>query len=55
MASEGDVDHCVKAYMHVLYYFGSFVLMLRGRYTLSNETRQFNVWDAVVNASYSVP
>ena len=31
------------------------MLMLQGRYTLSNETRQFNVWDAVVNAACSVP
>ena len=31
------------------------MLMLRGRYISSNETRQFNVWDAVVNASHSVP
>ena len=31
------------------------MLMLRGRYILSNETGQFNVWGAVVNASYSVP
>ena len=31
------------------------MLMLRGRYTLSSATGQFNVWDAVVNASYSVP
>ena len=29
--------------------------MLRGRYRLSNKTGQFNVWDAVVNASYSEP
>ena len=31
------------------------MLMLRGRYTLPNETGQFNVWDAIVNASYSIP
>ena len=31
------------------------MFMLRGRYTLSNETGQFNFWDAVANASYSVP
>ena len=31
------------------------MLMLRARYTLSNEIGLFSVWDAIVNASYSVP
>ena len=30
------------------------MLMLRDRYILSSETGQFNFWDAIVNASYSV-
>ena len=54
MISKEDLDHCVEAYMHVYTILKFCVLMLRGKDILYKCIRQFGVWDAIGNASYSV-